>query len=186
MLVRSRISPRTWYSIGAVLAVGLLLFSWFASYLWMMGMTEGWGAPWDTTTIRPPVGHWQRSINDFFESGIGIFLPTVIFLATSLLLYVRSLVRTRAVLETSLVFGITNLAALIGLLLITIPVQVFFIRTPAHLTPADWSYWGDFTREWPLTLIALLWFAGLFVIQPRLAIFLEARKLPGRRGKEGC
>ena len=179
MLFRSRVTPRAWVSIAAALAVGLLLFSWLVCYLWMMALTEGWGAPWDTTTIRPPIGHWQRSINDFFESGIGMFLPTVTFLAISLPLYARSLVRTRAVLETSLVFGVTNLAALIGLLLIAIPVQVFLIRTPANLTPADWSYWGDFTREWPLTLIALLWFAGLFVIQPRLAAFLPSRKLPG-------
>jgi lysylphosphatidylglycerol synthetase-like protein (DUF2156 family) len=167
-----------WYSIAAVLAVGLLLFSWFVCYLWMMALTEGWGAPWDLTTIRPPVGHWQRSINDFFESGIGMFLPTIVFLTISLLLYARSLVRTRAVLETSLAFGITNLAAMISLLLIVILVQIFLIRTPAHLTPADWSYWGDFTREWPLTLIALLWFIGLFVIQPRLVTFLEARRGP--------
>jgi hypothetical protein len=99
MPARNRASPRTWYTIGAVLAVGLLLFSWFACYLWIMAMTEGWGAPWDTTSIRPPVGHWQRTINDFFESGVGMFLPTVIFLA-----------------------------------------------------------------KWPLTLIALFWFTGLFVI----------------------
>jgi hypothetical protein len=180
MLARSRISHRTWHSIAAVLAVGLLLFSWFVCYLWMMALTEGWGAPWDTTTIRPPVGHWQRSINDFFESGIGMFLPTVVFLTVSLLLYARSLVRTRAVLETSVAFGITNLAAMIGLLLIVILVQIFLIQTPANLTPADWSYWGDFTREWPLTVIALLWFAGLFMIQPRLATFLQARKLSER------
>jgi hypothetical protein len=135
---------------------------------------------WNRAKVRPTrrvsTLHWQRSINDFFESGIGTVLPSVIFLAISLLLYARSLARTRALLETSLVFGITNLAALIGLLLITIPVQVFLMRTPANLTPEEWSYWGDFTREWPLTLIALLWFAGLFAIQPRLAISLAARK----------
>jgi hypothetical protein len=182
MLARSKVSSRMWYSIGAALAVGLLLFSWFVCYLWMMALTEFWGAPWDLTTIRPPVGHWQRSINDFFESGIGMLLPTIVFLTISLLLYARSLVRTRAVLETSLAFGITNLAAMISLLLIVILVQILLIRTPSNLTPADWSYWGDFTREWPLTVIALLWFAGLFMIQPHLATLLEARKLSERLG----
>lgn len=180
MLARSRVSPRIWYSIASVLAVGLLVISWFVCYLWMMALTEGWGAPWDTAPIRPPVGHWQRSINDFFESGIGTVLPSVLFLAISLLLYARSLARTRALLETSLAFGITNLAALIGLLLISIPVQFILMQTPANLTPEDWSYWGDFTRAWPLTLIALLWFVGLFAVQPRLAISLAARTLPGR------
>lgn len=182
MLARSKVSSRMWYTIAAVLAVGLLLFSWFFCYLWIMALTEGWGAPWDTTSIRPPVGHWQRSINDFFESGVGMYVPTAVFLAVSLLLYARSLVRTRAVLETSLVFGFTNLAAMIGLVLVVILVQILLIRTPSNLTPADWSYWGDFTREWPLTVIALLWFAGLFMIQPRLATFLQARKLSERLG----
>lgn len=182
MLARSKVSSRMWYTIAAVLAVGLLLFSWFFCYLWIMALTEGWGAPWDTTSIRPPVGHWQRSINDFFESGVGMYVPTAVFLAVSLLLYARSLVRTRAVLETSLVFGFTNLAAMIGLVLVVILVQILLIRTPSNLTPADWSYWGDFTREWPLTVIALLWFAGLFMIQPRLATFLQARKLSERVG----
>ena len=162
-------SSRLLQQISNVLAIGLLIFSWFACYLWIMGLTEGWGAPWDTTSIRPPVGHWQRTINDFFESGIGVYLPTVVFLAISFMLYTRTLVRTQAVRTTSLVFGVTNLVALIALTAIVIPVQIFLIRTPTYLTPEDWSYWGDFRREWPLTLIALLLFTGLFLIQPYLA-----------------
>jgi uncharacterized BrkB/YihY/UPF0761 family membrane protein len=169
MQLLSRSSSRLLQQVGSVLAIGLLVFSWFACYLCIMGMTEGWGAPWDTAPIRPPIGHWQRSVNDFFESGIGMYLPTAVFLAISLLLYTRTLVRTRAVRTTSLVFGVTNLVALIALIVIVISIQVFLIRTPAHLTPEDWSYWGDFRREWPLTLIALLLFTGLFLIQPYLA-----------------
>lgn len=169
MQLQSQFSLKMLHRIGNVLAIGVLIFSWFACYLWIMGMTEGWGAPWDTTTIRPPIGHWQRTINDFFESGIGVYLPTAGFLAISLLLYTRTLVRTRAVRTTSLVFGVTNLVALIGLIVIVIPIQIFLIRTPAYLTPENWSYWGDFRREWPLTLIALLLFTGLFLIQPYLA-----------------
>ena len=169
MQLQSQFSLKMLHRIGNVLAIGILIFSWFACYLWIMGMTEGWGAPWDTTSIRPPIGHWQRTINDFFESGIGVYLPTAVFLAISLLLYTRTLVRTQAVRTTSLVFGVTNLVALIALIVIVIPIQTFLIRTPAYLTPKDWSYWGDFRREWPLTLIALLLFTGLFLIQPYLA-----------------
>lgn len=169
MQLQSRFSFKMLHHIGNALAIGMLIFSWFACYLWIMGMTEGWGAPWDTTSIRPPIGHWQRAINDFFESGIGVYLPTIVFLAISFLLYIRALVRTRSVGTTSLVFGFTNLVALIVLLAIAIVVQIFLIRTPAYLTPQDWSYWGDFRREWPLTLMALLLFAGLFSIQSYLA-----------------
>lgn len=169
MQLQSQFSLKSLHRVGNVLAIGILIFSWFACYLWIMGMTEGWGAPWDTTSIRPPIGHWQRTINNFFESGIGVYLPTAVFLAINLLLYTRTLVRTRAVRTTSLVFGVTNLVALIALIVIVMPVQIFLISTPAYLTPEDWSYWGDFRREWPLTLIALLLFTGLFLIQPYLA-----------------
>jgi amino acid permease len=153
---------------GSVLGIGLLLFSWSACYLWIMGMTEGWGAPWDVTSIRPPVGYWQRSLNDFFESGPGMYLPTAVFLTISLVLYIRSLIGTRAVATTSFVFAATNLIALVALIAIVIPIQIYLIRTPAHLTPQDWSYWGDFRREWPLTLVAFVLLAGLFLSQPRL------------------
>jgi hypothetical protein len=170
MQSQNRFSSPIWHHISNVLAVGILVFSWCACYLCIMGLTEGWGAPWDTTSIRPPIGHWQRTINDFFESGIGVYLPTALFLMTSLLLYFLTLARTRAVRTTSLIFGVTNLAALITLLMITIPIiQIFLVNVPAHLAPEDWSYWGDFRREWPLTLIALLLFTGLFLIQPYLA-----------------
>ena len=153
--------------VSKVLALGLLIFSWFACYLWIMGMTEGWEAPWDTAPIRPPIGHWQRSINDFFESGIGVYLPTAIFLAINVLLYTRTLIDTQDLRTTSFVFGITNFAALIALIAIVIPIQVFLICTPAYLTSADWSYWGNFRREWPLTLVALVLFISLFVVPPK-------------------
>ncbi len=154
--------------IATALAIGLLLFSWFACYLWIMMLTEGWGAPWDTTSIRPPIGHWQRSINDFFEAGIGVYLPTAIFLGASALMYGRTLLQTRDLLMTSLVYGFSNLAALLALLALILPIQLFLMPTPAYLTPADWSYWGDFRREWPLTLLAFVLFAGLIVAQPIL------------------
>jgi len=149
-----------------LLAVGLLVLSWFACYLWLMALTEGWGAPWDTTSVRPPPGHWQRRINDFFESDVGMVLPTVIFLTLSVASYLRTLMRTRHLTITSSVFALSNLFALIFLLAITIPVQATLIHTPAHLTPDDWSYWGDFRREWPLILIALLLSGGLLLLQP--------------------
>ncbi|RMG93539.1 MAG: hypothetical protein D6706_15125 [Chloroflexi bacterium] len=168
MQLLSRSSFRLLQQVINALAIGLLIFSWFACYLWIMGLTEGWGAPWDTTPIRPPIGHWQRSINDFFESGIGAYLPTAIFLVISVLLYIRALIHTQDVRTTSFVFGVTNLVALVALIVIVIPIQVFLIHTPAYLTPEDWSYWGDFRREWPLTLVALVLFASLFLVQPRL------------------
>lgn len=156
------------------LALGVLSFSWYACYLWLMGMTEGWGAPWDTAPIRPPLGHWQRTLNDFFESGIGMYLPTAIFLALQVFSYFRTLICTRDMRATSFVFGITNLVALVALLAIVMPIQHFLIHTPAHLTPEDWAYYGDFRREWPLTLVALVLFAGLLLVQPVLVRYTRS------------
>lgn len=167
--------PAIAHLVLTVLAVGLLVFSWCACYLWLMGMTEGWGAPWDTAPIRPPVGNWQRTINDFFESGIGMYLPTIIVLGMSGLLYLITLTCTRAIWVTSIVFGATNLASLAVLLAVAIPMRIFLIRTPGYLTPQDWSYWGDFTREWPLSLMALIVFAGLLFAQPCLVGYLARR-----------
>ncbi|MCB9137363.1 MAG: hypothetical protein H6642_03315 [Caldilineaceae bacterium] len=162
---------------GSLLSVGALLFSWFACYLWIMAMTEGWGAPWDTAPIRPPIGYWQRTVNDFFESGMGAYLPAALFLTISVFLYARALAHTRTVRTTSLMFTLTNLAALVGLTAIGLTVGAFLTRVPVHLTPEDWSYWGDFRREWPLFPIALLLFAGLFLGQSHLAqrLFPEKR-----------
>ncbi|GAB5490907.1 MAG: hypothetical protein Phog2KO_11220 [Phototrophicaceae bacterium] len=47
--------------------------------------------PWDTSTIRPEIGTWQRRLNDFFEVGLGhslvyivVFLMVVIPIMTAL------------------------------------------------------------------------------------------------------
>lgn len=162
-------SSRPLQLVITLLAIGLLIFSWLTCYTWTMLITEGWGAPWDTAPLRPPDGYWQRSINDFFESGIGMYLPTAIFLAISVLLYVRALLYTRDIGTTSFIFGVTNLVAMLVLMVIVALMNTFLVRTPANLTPQDWSYWGDLRREWPLTLVALVWFSGLFVVQSRLS-----------------
>jgi hypothetical protein len=133
-----------------------------------MGLTEGWGAPWDVAPVRPPKEHWQRKVNDFFESGIGRVLPTAIFLGSQGVLYLRTVIRVEEVRTPSLVFGLTNLLAMISLLIVAILMRKFLIHTPAHLTPEDWSYWGDFRREWPLSVMASGLCAALLWIQPCL------------------
>jgi hypothetical protein len=43
----------------------------------MLAATEGWLVPWDCVhvSLRPPLGTWERTINDFFEGPPGSFLP---------------------------------------------------------------------------------------------------------------
>jgi hypothetical protein len=71
--------------VFAVAGVITLLLTWSGLVPFTMAMTEGLLVPWDTfgEPIRPPRGTWQRSLNDFFESGVGSFLPTATVLLAS-------------------------------------------------------------------------------------------------------
>lgn len=49
----------------------ILLFLWLALF-WLLNLfTESTLVPWDTSIVRPEVGTWQRTINDFFERSPG-------------------------------------------------------------------------------------------------------------------
>lgn len=166
--------PFLLYLRNTLFGFGFLLLSWLPLFLFLMLLTEGWGAPWDTTAIRPPVGHWQRTLNDFFEFGIGAYLPTLIFFCAHFLICSHK-VRTEELHIIPWALGSTNLLALFALLIvITIPIA-FIPDVPAHLTPADWESWGDFRREWPVSLAILLWFIGVVVWQPKLVDIVSER-----------
>lgn len=153
---------------------GFLLLSWVPLFVFLMALTEGWGAPWDTTPIRPPVGHWQRTLNDFFESGIGAYLPASIFFCAHFLICSHK-VRTEELHIIPWALGTTNLLALFALFIVVPIAQSFIPDLPAHLTPDDWAYWGDFRREWPVALAVLLWFIGVVLLQPKLVDIVSER-----------
>lgn len=158
-----------------IFLIGTVIFSWFLCYLSIIGMTEGWGAPWDIAPVRPPLGHWQRTINDFFESGTGAYLPTAIFLLASVCIYIFMLIRIQSLHTVSVIVSFSNIAALTAMLVIGLLFQSLFIDIPAHLTTSDWLYYGDFQREWPLSLMALLIFTALLWFQLFMAKILERK-----------
>ncbi len=54
---------------------GLLVgFSWLLLFFSFHLITEFVLVPWDTAVVRPEVGTWQRSLNDFFEVAPGSLL----------------------------------------------------------------------------------------------------------------
>ncbi len=63
-----------------------LLATWYLLAIALLAMTEIALVPWDTVgePIRPAHGAWQRALNDFFESGVGAFLPATMALFSSL------------------------------------------------------------------------------------------------------
>lgn len=146
-------------------AIGVLVFSWCVCFFWIMVIST---SPWDTTPVRPPVSHWQRTVSDFFESGPGPYSVAAVFVAASGLSYAWTLARSRSVMITSLLFGITNIAGLIILTAIGILIRQF-IRVPSHPTPEDWLYWGDYSRDWFLNLVTVVGYASLPMVQSHLA-----------------
>jgi hypothetical protein len=64
-----------------------LIVGWLVMWMMLAAITEGRLAPWDTTRFRPAVGTWERTVNDFFEGGIGSTLPASAVIALSMLMY---------------------------------------------------------------------------------------------------
>jgi hypothetical protein len=64
----------------------VLSFSWLMLYMLTIALTEIWLVPWDiwSEPVRPPVGTWQRTVNDFFEGGVGAQLVGVSLIAGSM------------------------------------------------------------------------------------------------------
>lgn len=153
--------------MSTLLGISLLLFSWLFLYFFLLGLTEGRAALWDIAPVRPPVGNWQRTLNDFFESGIGAYLPAMIFLCINFFFYGRTVLK-KGIYLASWVFGFTNLLALIALFIVLLISLAFIPDVPGHLTSDDWAYWGDFKRAWPSLLGTFLWFIAVVTWQPTL------------------
>ncbi|MGB0389235.1 MAG: hypothetical protein ACPGWR_30800 [Ardenticatenaceae bacterium] len=103
-----------------------------------------------------------------------IALPTMIFFCINWLLYGVK-VRTKGLVIGSSALAITNLMALSAFFIVVLIASAFIPDAPAHLTPDDWAYWGDFRRGWPVLLAALLWFIGVVIWQPKLVDIVSER-----------
>lgn len=61
--------------------VGLLILALVGLFYTLSFFIQLTFTPWDTALTQPEIGTWQRSLNDFFESGTGalfISIPLVI------------------------------------------------------------------------------------------------------------
>jgi len=73
---KNKTVPITVYDFCAYI---FLFISWFVIFMMIAAVTEGGLAPWDTTRFRPPLGAWERTLNDFFEGGLGARLGGFVF-----------------------------------------------------------------------------------------------------------
>lgn len=76
-------------SNGATQLASYLILSgtWIVIFIMLIAVTEGRLAPWDTTQFRPSIGTWERTLNDFFEGGVGGLFPALLIVGASILIY---------------------------------------------------------------------------------------------------
>jgi hypothetical protein len=168
-IYRLKENPRR--SIPRLLAylVGLvgLTFTWFSVTLLVLLYTEGLLVPWDTAPGRPPVGTLARAVNDFFEAGIGAWLPTVLLVGGSVILFLRHTIRSERPLRLPWFFAGLNVAYIIGSMFVIGLVRALVERVllPYSVNGIDAGY----HRTWlPLLVLAILSGVWLFV-QSRIA-----------------
>jgi MFS family permease len=157
--------------IRTVAAVALAL-SWWGVLVVVNFLTEIWLVPWDTWAepVRPPVGAWQRAVNDFFESGIGARLPALMLIGSGAL---ALLARLRAGYRTDFAPWLITTA---NLLVILVGLAVLVVTGQSRpSTPEEIGY----RYTWPGILTLILSCAGLIaLIKPRAVERMAPTKDP--------
>jgi len=146
----------------------LLVATWCFLSLFVWVATEGWLVPWDclNRAERPPLGSWERTVNDFFEVPPGSILPGVVFTVVSASIFVVRTVKAtdRAVLPW--VFAGTNI---IFFLVVSFAVirahELPDLWLPQPRPPIDVGY----HRTWPAILTTTVLVGVLFLVQSRIA-----------------
>ena len=161
-----------WKPPGRAVFIGgtvLLVGTWFLLSLFILAVTEGRLVPWDCVhvSLRPPLGTWQRTANDFFEGPPGSFLPALGFVLVSVALFLVGTLRTRRRTLLPGALAVTNLAfVLADILLLDVADRLPILRLPEPRPAIDVGY----HRTWPAILITTVLVGVLFVVQSRMAI----------------
>ncbi len=142
----------------------VLLLTWGVAF-WMVGIAT-WGlTPYDTVPLaqRPPLGTWERGLNDFFQPPVGSNLPGIFIVGASAVLlavalrHVSSLPSQRAKLVLG--FAASNFIVAVAMFASTFVVA----DLPLHLTPYPGYGW---TIKFLIPQILLL--ILLFVLQGKI------------------
>lgn len=172
MSTRMADSMMRWKPPGRAVFIGgtgLLVGAWFLISFFMLAATEGWLVPWDCVhvSLRPPLGTWQRTANDFFEGPPGSFLPALGFVLVSVALFLVGTLRTRRRTLLPWALAATNLAfVLADVLLLDVADRLPILRLPEPRPAIDVGYY----RTWPAIVVMIVLVAVLFLVQARMAI----------------
>jgi len=155
-----------------------LLISWYGLFVWLAGMTEGWLAPWDTTSLRPAIGTWPRTVNDFFEGPPGSLIPSWTVLGISAGIFALRVVRGRDRRWLPWSFAALNL----GFVVVTSICSIIAWHLPALdvLRAEGVAPQHGYERTWAPLGVALLLLLALFLAQATLRV--ERRQPSPLRG----
>jgi hypothetical protein len=142
----------------------VLLVTWLVLYVWIRIITQVWLAPWCgvPASQQPPVGTWQRTLNDYFARLPGAILPVVIVLTTSAFLFLVRLVRGRNRAFLPLEFAALNLSLMVAY---TILVLVTYWLPDLWLPQPRPSPDIGYHRTWPEIVVTTYLLLVLFRAQ---------------------
>ncbi len=172
MSIRMADSIVRWKPPGRAVFVGgtvLLVGAWFLISFFILAATEAWLVPWDCVhvSLRPAVGTWERTANDFFEGPPGSFLPALGLVLVSVALLLVGTLRTRRRTLLPGALAATNLAfVLADILLLDVADRLPILRLPEPRPAIDVGYY----RTWPAILITAVLVFVLFLMQAKMAI----------------
>jgi hypothetical protein len=107
--VRSR--WRDILTLGSMFILGAV---WSLFFLWVFALTESWLAQWQSQTEDFAPANWQVIAQTFLASETGIYLPAMILLLTSLVLFFYRVPRVRMRLTVPIEFAATTLIFLVA------------------------------------------------------------------------
>lgn len=158
--------------ISFVFGIIILIVTWFFLFFFIKGIVEMLLVPWDTIQVqfRPEIGTWERSLNDFFEAGIGAVLPSIIFIIGSLVMFIFRFKKEKEKDQLFYLFSFLNFLFFLFLILL--------------------GYIGNYiTSLWlsdELFLVAgyhKTWFSIAMVFTAYIALFLAQAKISIKKDK---
>ncbi len=154
--ITHHVRKQTFQFIGACL---LLIGAWLLVLMWLTVFTEAVLAPWGAWDITPPeTTTWQRTLDDFFGTRPGVYIPSMFVLAvcaTTFLWQIRK-VGWRSIVPLRLALS----ALIYAILLIVIAIAT--LRLPdLWLGGPPWQTAIGYHRTWlagiTLTVITMVW-----------------------------
>ena len=141
--------------------------AWRFVFLWQAMLAEGWYAPWDMAPGRPPIGTWERALNDFFANPVGSILPGTLIIVISLILFVARLARARRKFWLPVLFSASNIVFVMLNMLLTIGLaHLINLWLPQPVAGFDAGY----HRAWPVIALNICLAIGLVVAQATFTV----------------